>query len=295
LADRAHGIPVTTSTRFGIASTTKGFTALTVASLIADGLLAMTTTARSVLATDLSLIADDVTVEHLLGHTSGIGDYVDEEADWDDDDYILKVPVHTLATTEGYIAALDGFATKFGAGERFGYCNAGYVVLALMAERVAGQPFHDLVAERVCRPAGMAQTEFLRTDQLPGDAAIGYLADGRSNVLHLPVRGNGDGGAFASVADLRAFWLALFGGRILDPDRVAELVRPRTGVVESNLRYGLGFWLRAEGPGVILAGSDAGVSFRSAHDPVTGRTWTVASNTADGAWPLTRYLDAALG
>jgi hypothetical protein len=45
---------------------------------------------------------------------------------------------------------------------------------------------------------------------------------------------------------------------------------------------------------VILRGFDAGVSFRSAHDPTSGRTHTVISNSSDGAWPITRLLDELL-
>src|SRR5438093_8825529 len=80
LADRGRQIPNAIDTQFAIASGTKGFTALTVMSLIEDGSLDLTTTARSVLGEDLPLIADDVAVAHLLSHRSGIGDYFDEEA-----------------------------------------------------------------------------------------------------------------------------------------------------------------------------------------------------------------------
>src|SRR5690348_8351684 len=78
LANRAYGIPNSVDTQFGIASGTKGLTALAVVSLIEDGRLELTTTARSLLGEDLPLIGDDVTVEHLLAHRSGIGDYLDE-------------------------------------------------------------------------------------------------------------------------------------------------------------------------------------------------------------------------
>ena len=81
LAHRGYGIPNTVETQFGIASGTKGLTALTVVSLIEEGVLELSTTARSVLGDDLPLIDDDVTVEHLLAHRSGIGDYLDEDAD----------------------------------------------------------------------------------------------------------------------------------------------------------------------------------------------------------------------
>jgi CubicO group peptidase (beta-lactamase class C family) len=293
LADRGHEISNTIDTQFAIASGTKGLTALAVVSLIEDGSLDLTTTARSVLAGDLPLIGDEVTIEHLLSHRSGIGDYLDEEADEEITDYLMPVPVHELATTEGYLGVLDGHGTAFPPGERFAYCNGGYVVLALIAERTSSEPFHELVRRRVCEPAGMSDTEFLRSDELPGRAALGYLTiDGsRTNVFHLPVRGSGDGGIYSTAADVSSLWRAFFAGRIVSQDWVAEMVRPRSEVPRASIRYGLGFWLHASRDLVMLEGCDAGVSFRSVHDPASTTTHTVISNTSDGAWPMTRLLE----
>jgi CubicO group peptidase (beta-lactamase class C family) len=291
-ADRAHGIANTVDTRFGTASATKGVTALTVVRLIEEGQLSLDTTARSVLGDDLPLVADEVTVEHLLAHRSGIGDYVDEEAGWEATDHVLPVPVHELATSEGYRRVLDGFPMKAVPGEGFSYCNSGYVVLALLAERASGTPFHVLVEEQVCRRAGLQATAFLRSDELPGGVALGYLGtEGlRTNVLHLPVRGSGDGGLYSTAADLHALWTAFFGGRIVGTGWVREMVRPRSDVPSESMRYGLGFWLHPTGEATILEGYDAGVSCRSLHDPVTDTTSTVLSNTTDGAWPIARLL-----
>jgi CubicO group peptidase (beta-lactamase class C family) len=297
LAHRRHGISNTVDTQFAIASGTKGLTALTVVSLIEDDSLALSTTARSVLGSDLPLIGDDVTIEHLLSHRSGIGDYLDEEADRDVNDYVMPAPVHELATTEEYLAVLGGHPAKFAPDDRFAYCNSGYVVLALIAERTSGVPFHELVGQRVCEPAGMHDTHFLRSDELPGRAALGYLTnDGtsRTNVFHLPVRGSGDGGTYSTVGDLSSFWTAFFAGQIVSTDWVAELVRPRSNVPGESRRYGLGFWLHPSSSVVILEGSDAGVSFRSVHDPGVRMTHTVISNTSTGAWPIARLLDELL-
>jgi CubicO group peptidase (beta-lactamase class C family) len=285
-ADRAREIPNALETQFATASGTKGLTALTVVGLIEDGLIELSTTARSMLGDDLPLIRDDVTIEHLLAHRSGIGDYLDEEADYDIADYVMPVPVHELATTEQYLAVLDGHETKFQPGEQFAYCNGGYVVLALIAERATGVPFHELVRERVCERARMVDTEFLRSDELPGRAALGYLTayGSRTNVLHLPVRGSGDGGIYSTAADISSFWRAFFGGRVVPERWVAEMTRPHSE------RYGLGFWLDHSRDVVMLEGSDAGVSFRSAHHPGRGVTYTVISNTSEGAWPVARLL-----
>ena len=109
------------------------------------------------------------------------------------------------------------------------------------------------------------------------------------------MRGSGDGGIYTTVADIRSFWTAFFAGRIVSPDWVREMVRPRSDVPSESMRYGLGFWLHQSTEVVILEGMDAGVSFRSTHDPRSDLTWTVVSNTTDGAWPVARYLRERFG
>ena len=293
LAERAHRIPMRTDTQLGIASGSKAFTALVVMSLVEQSALALDTPARAVLGEDLPLIGPDVTVEHLLAHRSGIGDYLDEDVLTDAAAYVLPVPPHRLVRTEDFLPILAGFPAKFPAGTRFSYCNGGYVVLALIAERVSGIGYHDLVRQRVCGPAGMVDTDFLRLDALPGRAATGYVkidSQWRNNVLHLPVLATGDGGIHTTAADLHRFWQALFAGRIVAAATVQQMLQPRSVTDSGRYRYGLGFWLPGAGPQVQLEGEDAGVSFRSRHDPQAGLTWTVIANDAGGAWPVAEVL-----
>ena len=299
MADRAHGIPNTVETRFGMASGCKAFTAAAVMSLVDDGALRLDTPVRGILNDDLPLIDDAVTIEHLLGHTSGIGDYLDEEGEWEVDDYILTVPVHELATTPAFLPAIDGFPQKFPPGERFSYCNGGYMVLAIVAERVSGMPFHDLIGTRVLSPAGLARTAYLRLDELPGDAAIGYLREDReslrTNVLHLPVRGNGDGGAFTTAADMSRFWRALVDGAIVSPQSVTAMIEPRYRVDDEGMQYGRGVWHDLDGPGLMLVGYDAGVSFSTRFDPETRLAVTILSNTPEGVWSVARVMRDTVG
>lgn len=207
---------------------------------------------------------------------------------WKPTDYVLTVPVHELAETSGFLPMLAGRPQKYAPGERFGYCNQGFVVLALVIERVTGIGFHEFVQTQVFAPAGLTHTAFLRCDDLPGDAALGYFekTGNHTNVLHLPVRGNGDGGAYSTVGDLHRFWQAVLAGRIVGPDLVAEVIRPRNDVPEEGMRYAAGLWLHATGPQLIMAGYDAGVSMRSVHDPASGTTVTVLSNSSQGAGPV---------
>jgi CubicO group peptidase (beta-lactamase class C family) len=143
----------------------------------------------------------------------------------------------------------------------------------------------------------MHDTAFLRSDALPGRAALGYLDDTglTTNVFHLPVRGNGDGGAYTTAADMHTFWKALMGGRIVSADTVAEMTRPRSEAPDEELSYGLGFWLDPAAGAMSLHGFDAGVGFVSVHSPSVHITYTVFSNQSRGAWPCSQRLDVLLG
>lgn len=296
-SDRARRLRASVEHRFGVASVAKGFTGLATASLVDEGRLAWDDPVRPVLGTDLPLVDDRVTVGQLISHTSGIGDYLDEEADGDITDYVLTLPPHVLDDTEAYLPMLDGHPQVSEPGTTFAYNNSGFVVLALVAQRVAGVPFPDLVAERVLTPAGMSRTGFPRTDEPAEDLAVHYLHDGgpRTNALHLPVRGTGDGGLVTTAADLAAFWRALTAGRIVAAETVAFLTEPVTRL-EDGRRYGRGFWLgdasTDDAADVVLEGYDAGISARTRHDPRTGVTVTVLGNTSDGAWPVMRGSEA---
>ena len=188
---------------------------------------------------------------------------------------------------------LDGFPTKFAPGERFSYCNGGYVVLALIAERASGVPFHDLVRTPRVRAGRDARHRVpaLRRAARRAPRSATSTIDGACG----PTSSTSRSGAPATAGSTRPsrtsarFWRALFAGRIVSPDWVAEMVRPRSDVPPESMRYGLGFWLHQSSDAVILVGYDAGVSFRSVHDPAE-LTHTVISNTTDGAWPIARLL-----
>ena len=295
LADRRHGQANEATTRFGTASATKGFTALTIMSLVDDRAMALDTTARSVLGSTLPLIDDGVTVEHLLAHRSGIGDYIDEEVLTDNNDYIMPVPLHRLDRPEAYVEVLDGYEQVFTPGSRFAYNNSGYAILAIVAERVSGIPFAQLVDERVVQPAGLTDTGFVRADELPPNAAIGYLGNDsdRTNALHLPLLGTGDGGIYTTAADITQLWKELFADQIVSPQSRELMIHDHSHQANGERFYGLGLILHGPGSAVSLEGADAGVSFKSIYDPDTGAEFTVIGNTTEGAWPLVREFKTA--
>ena len=105
----------------------------------------------------------------------------------------------------------------------------------------------------------MSCTAYLRTNDLPADAALAYLDDegNRTAVLHLPVRGNGDGGAYSTAGDLTLFWRALLEGRIVSSEMVTEMMRPRADVPDEDKRCGLGLFLLEDRDALVIEGVDA--------------------------------------
>ncbi len=293
LADRAEGRRIAIDSLMATASATKGFTALAMVSMIEEGLLNFDTRLREVVGTQLPNVHPDVTIEHLLSHTSGAGDYLDEEQLGDIDDYVMSVGIHRLLGPTDYLPMLTEPAQVNDPGEEFVYNNGGYVMLALAIEGAGEGNYHDEVRRRVFEPAGLEATEFVRSDRLPTNTARGYLRDGRSNVLHLPVIGTGDGGAYTTAADMHRFWSALFDGRIVCPELVARMTSIHNEGAKHG--YGLGFWIGPDRQMVQLEGMDAGVSMRSGSHPDGSLSYCLLANDSSGVWPLVRIIDGYLG
>ena len=245
--------PTTVDTRFATASGTKGLTALAVVSLIEDGLLELSTTARSVLGGDLPLIDDGVTIEHLL--VAPLGDrrlprrgrrarphrlpHAGPRARARDDRATTS-PCSTAIRRSSPPASSSPTATAATSCSR------------LIAERVSGAPFHELVRQRVCEPAGMHDTEFLRSDELPGRCALGYLEiDGVWRTQRLPPAGARQRRR-RHLHHRRRRQLVLEGA-LRRADRVRGLGAARwcgraATSSDGPRRYGLGFWLSPARP-----------------------------------------------
>ena len=294
-ADRAAGVPNRVDTRFGIASGTKFVTALTAGTLIEDGLLALDD--RLVDLVPLAGVSRDVTIDHLLTHTSGLYDYLDEDVIENPEEFKLPIPPSRLLGPRDYLPMLLGPA-KFEPGARFSYSNSGYVLLGIALEEVGKRSFHALVEERVLERCGMTGSGFFRFDRLPPNVATGYVetANGgwRTNVETLPIIGGPDGGMFATVGDLEKLWRGVLDNRVMGPELVSRfLAKAASDPAKPNISYGRGVWIQDDPPVHFIVGQDAGVSFRSSAR-ADGTIATVVSNTSRGAWPMVRAVEGWL-
>lgn len=135
--------PATTETEVDIASVSKQFTGLAIERLIDEGELSGDDLVGDLVPAS-SPATDDVTVDELLTHTSGLADYGD----------LLPQEYDEPATQEEAVAAI---ATSEPTGRRgtFDYSNSNYILLAEVVEAVAGQPLADLLADEVFDPLGL--------------------------------------------------------------------------------------------------------------------------------------------
>ena len=269
-ADRANGVPITPATRFGLASVTKMFTAVAVADLVAQGGLDLTTRLVDVLPPQRrpSTLLPEVTVHHLLCHTSGIADYFEEEPPdgSDEADYAslwVDRPCYSIQRPADFLPLFRDLPPYWAPGERYWYSNAGYILLGMVIEEVSGLPYAEVVQDRVFDPAGMAASGFFRLDDVLPDTAIGYVSgpDGgwRTNHFSIPVVGGPDGGAMSTARDLDRFLTAYDEGALLG-DLHDVVLHPHADAGDGYFE-GYGVHLYPHGP-FGHGGGDPGVDVR---------------------------------
>ena len=308
LADRAAGVPVGSGTRFALGSITKLFTAIAILSLVAEGRLDLDAPAAPLLAPVRrpDSLREDVTVRHLLAHTSGIADYFEEEtatAAWAEEYAALwrDRPVYGMREPADFLDLFGDLPPYRGPGERFQYSNAGYIVLGLVIEDVAGTGYIEAVGERVFGPAGMGDSGFFAADDVRPDVATGYMRPSgpgerwRTNVFAAPVIGGPDGGAFATAADLDRFLTRYAAGELVKPPLLAEALRPH-GRIGEGQEMGLGVYLIGEGPNRAIGseGGDPGAEAVIRHYPEHGVNTIVLANVNGSAWSIDEVLREAV-
>lgn len=284
-------------TAFGIASGTKLFTGLAACRLIDNDKLKLSAKIHDLLPFDLGLIDKDVTVNHLLTHTSGIGDYIDEESPdsvAQMEELYRKYPVFLWENLEYYLPMITPLPPKFKPGERFGYSNAGFVMLGLVVEAASGVPYQKFVQNEIITPLGLEHTGFYRADALPGNTALGYMGNAeeqRTNVFSMPIIGGSDGGLYTCAKDLDTLWRAVFDYKVLSKKGTDNFLKPH--VIRNNEKsYGLGVYQHESNGNMVYyaVGGDFGVEFFTAYFPKQKLVASVLSNTELNSYPLLETL-----
>lgn len=287
------------NTAFGIASGTKMFTGLAVCKLIEEKKLSPEDKICDILSFDLGRIDRRVTVLHLLTHTSGIGDYIDEESPDSSEqlkDLYSQYPVYLWERLEYYLPMITPLAPKFEPGTRYGYSNAGYVLLGLVIEAVCGLSYQQFVTKAIIEPCNLVHTGYYRMDSLPANTAYGYIQgdkenEWKANIFKMPVLGGSDGGIFTCSADLDKLWRAVFSNKILSVEMTRLFLKAHvnmSGDDENGGCYGLGVYRTGNDENSVfyIVGGDFGVDFFSAYFPKQKIVVSALGNTELNTYPL---------
>jgi len=241
VASAESGDAVTVGTPFYIASTAKMITAAAVLSLVDDGRLSLDDPIGRHLGDLVPTYARDVTVRQLLDHTSGLVDHYDVAG---------EERAYTNADVLAILEQADSL--RFAPGTRAGYSNSGYVLLSLLVERVAGEPFDAYARRRFLDPFGMRDAVVAVGGPPERPRAIGHRPTGAGGFEPWDYASSttGAGGVYASLSDMERWHEALRGGRVVSDSLLALASRPPELPGGRLTPYGMG-WLAeyaARGP-----------------------------------------------
>ena len=315
-ASRSWKVPNTLTTRFDTASVTKLFTAVAILQLIDRGVLAFDTPVIDFLGLRDTAISHEVNVFHLLTHTSGIADDVEEESGEGVYADIWKTRSnYAVIETADFLPQFAYKPPNFAPGQGCRYCNCSYVLLGLLIEKVSGLSYRDYVRQHIFAPAGMLHSDFFRMDEVNEDVAEGCdpLRDEQGNIIawkkniySYPPIGSPDGVAHSTASDLDHFIRKVKAGALLSPQSTAAFFTPHVlypghEAWEERFgygRYGYALCFAIDDAGKVLfaekEGTNAGTSAVVRHYPDQDINVVLLSNIQNGVWEPVRMIHRML-
>jgi CubicO group peptidase (beta-lactamase class C family) len=286
-ADRDYGILNGMDTRYNIGSIGKTVTAVAVFQLIQNGKLQLSDPLEKFFPECPFTEKHTITIEHLLTHSSGLGDYLEHK------DYIAKIS--TMRSVTDALPLVWDQKPLFEPGERYQYSNSGMLLLGGVIEKISGQSYPEYIRKNIFEPCGMTSSGIVQEDEVLPDRAIGYTqnVDGSftSNILTVPAASPA-GGLRTTAPDLLKFDQALNGDFLLSEESKKIMYKP------SRLRPEIACgWEVKEKYGQHYVGHSGGTDGVEAYfyrfiD--SGYTIIVLSNYTNGAEELTSDIMALL-
>ena len=249
-ADLPNEIPNTIETKFASASAGKVFIAVGILQLVERGRIKLDDTLGMLLDISLNNIDKDVTVKQLLNHTSGVPDYFDENTMEEYEELWVDYPNYKIRHNSDLLPLFINKPMMYPKGEKFQYNNSGYVLLAMIIEKVTGMYFDQYLKKNIFDVCGMESTGYYELDKLPAQCANSYIYcadtdDYRTNIFSVDAKGTGAGGAFITVEDIVRFWNNLLEGNLISEALVSEMLSKQSGdgIDAEEGYYGYGMWI----------------------------------------------------
>lgn len=239
LANKNYQIKNKLNTKFHIASISKMFTAVAILQLFQQGKIDLHQPIGQYLQEyPNKKLKESVTIHQLLTHTAGTGQHFDA---------LLKTDKLRYRKVEDYLPLFVQDTLLFPSGSAYSYSNTGFIILALIIEKISGQPYYEYLAKNIFNPIGMANTIALDIDTIIENKAVGYThfeANPMRMNSYFLSKADGASGYYSTIADLFKFSKALRNFQLLNKPITELMFEPKVKGYNTNIGYGIDIDLR---------------------------------------------------
>jgi CubicO group peptidase (beta-lactamase class C family) len=277
LANIELNVPMSQQHIFEIGSLTKQFTAVAVLLLVQDGVLSLEDNISKYIP-GISTTKGEVTLKHLLSHTSGLVDPINTPE-------FLSNRIQESVSLEALITQFKNGRWQHVAGEQINYSNVGYSMLAMVIEKISGITYEAFLNERIFKPLKMHNTSQV-SFKLTKGKVTGYTFDDSEPRQHDLVNLNWAYGAadlLSTTKDLSLYSHALMQSKVLNQAHLQILLSPvilNDGTqLQGSFTYSLSTIWNVDA--IRVSGSTLGYSSHSIYLPDTD-TFIIALSNSDG-------------
>ncbi len=236
MANMEWDIPNTPDTKHRLGSISKQFTGMLIMQLVAEGKIDVQSPIVTYLPDYPKPQADQITVHHLLTHTSGIPNYTSFEG-------FRKTSIQYFEPLE-FIKEFSSLELEFKPGEKFNYSNSGYFLLGVIIEEVSGKSYEENLKERIFTPLEMNDSGYDHFTEILKNRATGYEKRGAQLInaeyldMSIPYAA---GSLYSTVEDLYKWDQGLYTEKLLSKELMKEYFTPQIEAWEgSDYAYGFG-------------------------------------------------------
>lgn len=234
LANKDKQIPNGMDTKFNLGSANKIFTAVAIAQLVEQGLFSFEDPVGKLLPDyPNETVKEQVTIHHLLTHTSGLGSFIDTKYR---DEFLAARP--NLKKISDVVNLFKDRPLEFPVGE-YHYSSDGYELLGSIIEATSGQDYYDYIREHIYKVAGMTSTDSYEIDpnNPREDISIGYthrnprtdrMEEGErfDNFGLTLLKGTAGGSGYSTCGDLLKFAVALGEHKLVSKETLDKMLTP---------------------------------------------------------------------
>jgi CubicO group peptidase (beta-lactamase class C family) len=289
LANLEHNIPLTTDSVFRLGSITKQFTAAAIMILQEQQKLSVADNIHKYVP-NFPTEGNDITIENLLTHTSGIANYTEDRE-------LFSKEIQVPTTIDDMLIRFAKHPMKFKPGERMRYSNTGYVLLGKIIEVASGQSYANFIEENIFNKLNMKSSRFGGSKIIPNRAS-GYdrTTDGFVNTMYIDMMWpHAAGSLLSTVNDMNIWFSELRKGELLSKESYQMMIKPfklNDGSI-SNYGYGLGISKLNKFDSISHGGGIPGFVTNAFYIPSEDLYIAVLSNLSSGNPRLISNLLAA--